>query len=738
MTIRLLVFLSGLAALSWQVIWQLKTSLALGVSAWGTALTLAVTMAGLCLGSLWAGAWLRRRQQANPLKIYGVLEIVIGVAGLVLTPAFMIIERIDTQVYAGLPLAAPVVHVLAIAAALGVATLAMGATLPVFGLLARQSATSLSVLYGLNTLGAAVGALLAAFTFIPLFGVELTIRFIAGLNILLALICLLLSRDKQVAILPPNHTALPISRQVAVVAAVTGFATFVLEVSWFRSLTAAFGSTSDAFAIMLAAVLLALGLGARLVPFIRCLQLGTAHMLGAAGVAVLLVTPCIERFDIITSQAYSDFPVIILLFSFAMSLLFLGVPMLLLGTVLPRLMDEQAAPQDWSRLYAVNSFAGVVGSLAAGWVLLPTIGFVAAAWLAGVMLALSGIWLMRGRVLVQFAAIAAVALLVAVFTQSGAGRDRAQINIASQRLQGGVVLASYNGPDVTTSAVEFASGIRALIIDGTLATAQPGQNDKLDPAHYMPWMGHLPMLSHPAPQQALVICFGTGQTANAVRHEKPQQLDIVDINPHVFDLAPFFGANEGVLEDARVSPIVMDGRAYLRRIAKQYDVITLEPMPPTHAGVNALYSREFYQLAQARLTPQGVIAQWVPFHLLTPYHAAAVARTFQDVFPNSILWIDLLSTTGILLGSMDESIALGDVLPGYARDGIIRDMSEEDVRKAILLDRAGLLRLGAYSEAITDDNQLLSYGSAVHPARRGYSTQSESYDFVRAVAAGAR
>ncbi len=735
--IHLLVFFSGLAALSWQVVWQLKTALALGVSAWGTALTLAVTMAGLCFGSLWAGAWLKRQQQANPLRIYGLLEFIIGAAGLLLTPAFIYIEHIDSSVYHAMPLAAPIVHVLSLAAALGVATLAMGATLPVFGLLARQSHTSLSVLYGLNTLGAAFGAIICAFSFIPLFGVELTIQFVAGLNILIALLCLLLAKDKRVEVAAPAPLQ-PLNARLWAIAAITGFATFVLEVSWFRSLTAAFGSTTDAFAIMLAAVLLALGLGARLVPLVRRLRLSPAHMLASAGIAVLLATPFIERFDIVTSQIYSDYPLLVLLFSFGMSLVFLGIPMLLLGSVLPRLMDEQNTPQDWSRLYALNSLCGVAGSLAAGWLLLPTIGFVAAAWLAGSLIALSGIILLQGRVRQVFALFAVAALVLAVTTHSGAGRSRAQINIASQRLAGAQVLASYNGPDVTTSAVEFASGIRALIIDGTLATAQPGGTDKLDPAHYMPWMGHLPMLVHESPQQALVICFGTGQTAHAVRVEAPQQLDIVDINPHVFDLAQYFTANNNVLGDARVHPIVMDGRAYLRRVPKLYDVITLEPMPPTHAGVNALYSAEFYELARARLTQKGVIAQWVPFHLLTPYHAAAITRTFQSVFPNSILWIDPLSTTGILLGSMDEAVKLGEVLPGYARQGIVRDMTEADVRKAILLDRSGLERLGAYSEVITDDNQLLAYGSAVHPSRRGYATQSESYEFVLSVAAGTR
>src|SRR5262249_41996017 len=153
------------------------------------------------------------------------------------------------------------------------------------------------------------------------------------------------------------------------------------------------------------------------------------------------------------------------------------------------------------------------------------------------------------------------------------------------------------------------------------------------------------------PKDALVICFGTGQTANAVRQEGPAHLDIVDINQAVFDLAPLFPSNQGVLDDRpRVKAITMDGRAWLRRTQRRYDLVTLEPMPPTFAGVNALYSKEFYDLVSARLRPGGTVAQWMPFHLLDRHQAAAIAATFREVFPGAILWVDPLDDTGILLG----------------------------------------------------------------------------------------
>jgi spermidine synthase len=163
------------------------------------------------------------------------------------------------------------------------------------------------------------------------------------------------------------------------------------------------------------------------------------------------------------------------------------------------------------------------------------------------------------------------------------------------------------------------------------------------------------MLLHPAPRRALVICFGTGQTANGVRREGVERLDIVDVSPAVLSMAPLFPSNERVLQAPGVRPIVMDGRAWLRRTSLRYDVVTLEPMSPRFAGTNALYSLEFYRLVAARLTPEGVAAQWLPIHLLSPFEAASIAATFQAVFGDASLWLDPVDHTGVLLGRVGHA-----------------------------------------------------------------------------------
>ena len=148
-------------------------------------------------------------------------------------------------------------------------------------------------------------------------------------------------------------------------------------------------------------------------------------------------------------------------------------------------------------------------------------------------------------------------------------------------------------------------------------------------------------------------------------------------------------------------------------------MITLEPMPPNFSGVNALYSREFYELAATRLTPGGVVAQWLPFHLLAPDHSASIAATFVAVFADSILWIDPTGGTGILLGRVAGAPEpLGASWPGLARRSAARPLGEDQIRAGVFLSGETFDRYASQGAVITDDNQLLEF-SRMRPGTRG-------------------
>jgi len=703
----------GAAALSWEIIWQVKAALSLGVSALGTAVTLATLMGGMAVGAAGMGAWLHRRAVARPIRAYGCLELVIGLSGLLLAPAFATLERIDSWLYQAWPGGAAIWHLAGVAAILGPPTLAMGASLPVFGLLARRHQTSLSALYAWNTAGAAIGVLAAAFLVLPALGILNTAVAIAAINGCIAAAAFWLPLDDL-----RDETNIPSAKRCAATLAfplaclvvfVTGFATFGLEVAWFRSLRSVYFSTTYTFAILLAAVLVPLAFAARQAGRLRELGWRLGTLLAGAGAAILLATPVVERFDFIRNYYVAS----VVPSWFVQTLTVIGPAIFLLGVPLPWLLDEQPSAGRWAGLYAVNTTGSILGSLVAAWGLLPALGFPRTAWLMGLAVLAVAAMLCPARLRWRVAALGACSLAVAFAFESGIGRSRTLGPPKGYKL-----VAFAEAPDSTVSVID-AGGRRHLFIDGFSASDETGA------ANYMAWMGRLPMLLHADPADALVICFGTGQTAHALREEGPQRLDIVDLSQAVFDFADEFPTNQGVLNDPRTRAIVMDGRAWLRRTSRQYDVITLEPMPPTFAGVNALYSREFYELAAERLRPAGIVAQWLPIHLVDPYQAASVTAAFQDVFPDSILWLDPASLTGILLGRKSPADApLGSDWPGLARNRPGRTMDADAIRAAAVLDPEGLAQFAAPGDVITDDNQLLAYGWSSDPALENFQQRA--------------
>ena len=768
------VTLGGMAALSWEVLWQTQVDLALGISALGTALTLAATMAGMTIGALSMGRRLQRQPSSDPLWLYGRLELVIGVSGMVMLPGFGLLQALDTSLYPVSPQLAPIAHILGVLLLLGPPTLAMGATVPVFRLVADRHGASISRLYGLNTAGAAIGVLLLTFVLLPPLGIAATTGTVVGLNLLVGGTVWALSRRARSASAAPASTtpaaptpgpgqqrstttapspasaqgaaastsaetgadahagrvaaasqgadAAPSLAVAGLMVCVTGLVTFGLEIAWFRAMRAAFWSTSGSFAVILASVLIPLALGARLVPTMRRRGLSPGFIIGLAGAAILLATPLVERLDLLAAFHGEYYE--ILGRWLGVSLLIIGPAITLLGMALPWCMEQFTRPGEVGRLYGLNTVGAVIGSLVTAWWLLPLLGFARASWLLGGLTILVGLATSAGRRRQIVFMVGLPSLLIAVLQTSSPGRDRIHGHKGFRRFE---VLAMREGPDSTVTVLRLPNGKNLLMVDGFGATGEQGQ------AHYMQWMGRLPALLHDDPSEGLVICFGTGQTANAVRSEGIESLDVVELSPAVLELAPLFRSNEGVLNDERVHPTVMDGRAWLRRVERTYDVITLEPMPPTFAGVNALYSREFYELASDRLADGGIIAQWLPVHLVDSFLSPSIAATFMDVFPNAGLWIDPPSGTGILLARAgDDDRPLGSEWPGLKRPSAPRTLTDSQIKEALLLGPELLARYAAQGRVITDDNQLLTLGQ-LHAGSPRKLTQIMEADNLNAI-----
>lgn len=710
-----MICIAGAAALSWEILWQLKFSLALGASAIGMALVLANFMIGLLLGAIAVTKFVGSENFKRPLLAYGICELIIGFSGAAFLPSMEWIEALDSELFLSFPANVSYLgHILAISLIVLLPSAAMGATVPILGSIGRFHGAFISRLYSVNTLGALFGVLVTSFLILPAVGVVSTTTILVVIDFIVGTLALLLSfklekyssREEganqvienaaKVSLNRADETGLPLMLQV-VICFVTGFGTFALEVAWSRALRAVFWSTSQTFALLLAAVLLAISLGAYLARYTsndaRTVKLSLQLVALSIFLSALLIA---SLENVIANLSFLSVPLKLIL-----SIVLLGPTFVSLSIPLPLFLDQVQNQRHYSLLYGVNTLGGFIGALGAAWLLLPTMGFHVTACVIGVVF-LSVSLFIRASLAPTTFIVTLPLLALAVANSWQIGRTRAM----GLSFYGPYKLLDYReGPDSTFVVANVFGDSTTLFIDGFAAAGEWGTTQ------YMAWMGHIPAIFRQKLDHALVICFGTGQTANAVRREGVNKLDIVDLNRTVFDLAPHFKANEDVLKDPVVNSIVMDGRAWLRRSPTLYDLITLEPLPPNHSGVNSLYSLEFYQLASSRLRDGGTIAQWLPAHLVSTEHARAIAKTFFEVFPVGALWIHPEDHNGILLGIKTASRAdIMNYLVQQEQPAVNRSMPLDKVLANLLLRQPEERKTLKNAQIITDDNQLLAFG----------------------------
>ncbi len=89
--------------------------------------------------------------------------------------------------------------------------------------------------------------------------------------------------------------------------------------------------------------------------------------------------------------------------------------------------------------------------------------------------------------------------------------------------------------------------------------------------------------------------------------------------------------------DSRIKWDFTDGRAYILRSGKQFDVIEADALRPNSAYSGNLYSFEYFQMLKAHLKPDGLAVTWAP--------TDRVLASFLAVFPHAIL------VDGIAIGS---------------------------------------------------------------------------------------
>ena len=638
-----LFFLSGAAALIYQTAWHRLLGLFAGADTIAAALIVGAFLLGLGIGSLVAGFYADRLSRRASLVAFAICEV--GIAAFALISPWLYYDVIYREL---LPLSSSRAVIFAIVfASLLWPTFLMGCSLPFLSKAVVSqisgSAKLIGWLYGLNTLGAGVGAFVGGWFLIGTFGFDKAVYVGAALNLVVAAGGLLLARGLDLTVASPGPKAAmaaPAGDDVvwrwSLLVFISGFLIVALQIVWYRLVGVLLQSNGYSFSLVLAVFLLgdAAGLlvGARVIDRIAdprrffFLMQGVATMLALCGAwyvyfaigAGLLPSSFVDR-DLMSGKP-ADIAVIVFL------LLIVVLPAsFIMGFSFP--VVQKAVQRDLDLLGSrvglvqlANIVGNSMGSLVAGLLLLDMVGtagtlkLLVAIGLAFALLQLAGPRATRWAYLP-----AAVLVAGLLFFPGGDAFWR--------RLHGLKEEKAIIAEDKTGLSLLKMSGA-----DNGRLYIQGHSQSQLPFTTVHAFLGAIGPLTHDEPKRVLVIGSGTGGTPYAAGlNPATEKVRVIEIVAPVIETLHDY-VNEGgrsgidqLLANKKFEVVVADGRHALAHDAARYDVIEADAILPKTALSGLLNSQEFFRQVRAKLAPGGIYVQWAP--------TQRSIETFRSVFP---------------------------------------------------------------------------------------------------------
>ncbi len=766
----LLFFLSGFAALIYQVVWVRSLSLVFGGSHLAVTTVLSVFMGGLALGGSLLGA--RADRARRPLRLYAALEI--GIASS--AAAFYLLLQGYPSIYVPLarlaeasPLGLTVIRVALASIGMLVPTTLMGGTLPVLSrfVAGRPDALRghLAFLYALNTLGAVAGTLAAGFLLLPRFGVARSVLTAVAINLLVGSVAWLLPerafgvgprREAPMAAPPPAGGGRPIPIALVLIGiGVSGFCALGYEVLWTRVLTLVVGTSAYSFTILLAAFLAGIAAGGQCESIVGWIARRRAAgwrtwvaVFAAAqiliGLSALAVTWALRGLPLHAVRLLDVFPPGSRAFTsqqiatFVVAFAFVAVPAFFMGLAFPVAGNVHAAWRGQvgravGEVLTVNTAGAILGAAVSGFVLIYLFGFerslhlLIVANLGTGCAVLASLITTRARTaaaLVAAAALSAAAAL-ALFPDWGRAWDRKFFAVfrnnqykafdTEERIRDALantdVLYFFEGANETISVIRPRGAQQAFIVNGRVEASTTRQDRQCQLT-----LGHLPMLAHPNPRKIFVLGTGTGMTLGATTvHPEAEEIVLAEIEPGVLPAARTFAEwNHRALDSPKVRVVFNDGRNFLLTTRERFDVITADPLHPWSGGAAYLYTDEYFRLAAGRLSPGGVICQWLPIYEMDADDLRSVVRTFANNFRHVRLWLTHYDAE--LLGSNDPIVldpeAIGRRISRLPDRKDLEDVfmgSSGDLLSYFVAGTDGLREFSRDGVLNTDDNLWLEF-----------------------------
>ena len=735
--------LSGFSALLYQTAWMRLFSTYFGTSEYAVTIVLASYMGGLALGAWLAGKYLHRIK--FPILAYGFLELMIAVSALCV-PLLMYLASLGLSAIVGgqavLPDAGgilqPAYYLIASMFILGIPTACMGATLPI---LMRhivqkdgQIGSRTGLLYGINTVGAVFGTVIAAFFLLPAIGMRGTVWLGVGVNILIYLIAIIIvlaqgfgegdrvlgrpdvSDEKKQAPKPLNWI-LPLMFA-------SGVISFVYEVLWTRLLGHVVGNSVEAFATMLAAFLTGIAIGGFLGGLVATSKRSAIWWFFISQVLIGLFSIYIYAEidglipDLRSTKAHAQMAYAVMV----PATIFIGMTF----PLAVRIMSESAelASAQAARIYTWNTCGAVMGALLAGFVIIPMLGFSGTLVLCVIANLLIGLSVLLTQISsrTKWAPMAMCIALIIGVGMWQPNRPEAIINHSLFSLSTPTdSREEYYDVGRSATVLSLSSFNYVYYRSNGLPEANVLRKGASPIALSQQWLGTIPALIRPDAENMLVVGYGGGAALEAIP-QHIESIDVIELEPQIIEAnrATSHLRKFDPLQDERIQIVENDARNALLLSRKKFDIIVSQPSHPWTAGASHLFTKEYMALAKRRLKRDGVFLQWINAEFVNEALLRDLAATLVSEF--KYVRMSQANQNALHFYASDAPLKIENNLPAmgaiigaepqmFANAGI---NSFYDVLAAIVLDERGTENFAKTGRIIRDDHNQLSAQSRIY------------------------
>lgn len=643
-------FLSGFASLVYQVVWQRYLAILIGSEAKSSAIVISIFLIGLALGYYVFGKLMEKEwSRYQSMKFYGYVELI--------TAAYALMFPILFQSFKSVSFAGPnflAFDIFIVALCILFPTFLMGGSIPILTTVMPNKPEEVNSthakIYGWNTLGACLGVFLGGFYLLPTYGLPYSMLIAGFINLLLSFIFLGNKLEGQA------HQLKSVGRienilsdwMVYLLVFVVGVITISLEVVLMRLVGLSIGSSNMVFPIVLSIFIFGLGLGSLNLPDLKNSNGLYTRLASVAALwsLVFFTVPFWGSWASHIKVSLTTLPSNYFVFYFLVLLMLFIIfflPVFLLGQVLPiaySLLDKSG--EDYGKkcgyLYSFNTIGTAVGGIVFGYLLLYFVDLEMTFRLNILILALICAGYAYYETKKKYA-IAAGLVFVFMFFPSWNRVNHVlgvfRVMTADMNMFKGFfnltpqpdrnILYFADGPNSTVSIISYPEVLEmkttkdllsSVGLETSVAVIMNGKSDgdTIGDFSTMYLTGALPYFfsNKNSEMTTAVVGFGTGLSAGVLaQSQNVKSVDLLEISYELLQGRKYTkGANYGADQSEKINYVHTDAFRHFTRFKNKYDLIVTEPSNPWVTGVENLFTLDFLELAESKLTEDGVLAMW--------------------------------------------------------------------------------------------------------------------------------